>query len=350
VALVAPPWFDVPPDGYGGIEQMCAALADGLVGRGHDVTLVAAGEDGTTADLVRTFDETPAGLGTSEGAAVELVHAARARAELEDLDLDVVHDHTFAGPLVAHCRDVPTVVTTHGPIPERTAQLYEAVPDLSLVAISEAQRRARPDLPWIATVYNGIDASTYPYVEDKGSELVFLGRMHPDKGVHLAIEVARAAGRRLVIAAKCSEALEQAYFAEEVEPRLGPDVRYLGAAGADEKRALLSNAAAMLFPIQWEEPFGLVMTESLACGTPVIALRRGSVPEVLVNGETGFVCESLDDMAAAVERLGDIEPRACRDRVLERFDDSIMTERYEAVYRAIASGRRGRPDDVAVTG
>lgn len=286
---------------------------------------------------MRSFDETPEGLGTVEGAAVELVHAARAKIELDELELDVV----------AQCSDVPTVVTTHGPIPERTAELYEAVPDLSLVAISDAQRRTRPDLPWIATVYNGIDVETYPFVKEKEPDLVFLGRMHPDKGVHLAIDVARAAGRRLVIAAKCAEPIEETYFREEVEPRFGPDIRYVGTADADEKRALLSRAAGLLFPIQWEEPFGLVMTESLACGTPVVALRRGSVAEVIVDGESGFVCDDLDEMVAAVGSLHEIDPEACRDRVLERFDDSVMVERYEAVYRAIAAGRRGRLDDVA---
>ena len=349
VAIVAPPWFDVPPDGYGGIEQMCGELANGLVARGHDVTLIAAGEDRTDATFARTFKETPPGLGGPEGAGMELLHTARAESQLQELDVDVVHDHTFAGPMLATCRDVPTVVTAHGPIPEETAALYRELDNISLVAISNSQRSQWPSLPWVATVYNGVEVDSYPFSEDKDGSFLFLGRMHPDKGVHLAIDVARAAGKKLVIAAKCSEPTEQRYFEAEVEPRLGPDVDYLGLADAERKRDLLQRSSALLFPIQWEEPFGLVMVEAMACGTPVIALRRGSVPEVVAEGVTGFVCDDLDEMVAASARVHELEPRACRKHARAWFDDDVMVQRYEAVYRSVVAGRTGRSDDVSET-
>lgn len=347
IAMVAPPWFDVPPDGYGGIEQMCGELANGLVARGHEVTLIAAGEDRTDARFVGTFAETPEGLGTSEGAAVELLHAVRAASELEDLDVDLVHDHTFAGPLLSICRDVPTIITAHGPIPPDTAALYGEIENLSLVAISNSQRARWPSLPWAATVYNAIRVDSFPFREEKEDHLVFLGRMHPDKGVHQAIDVARKAGRRLLIAAKCDEPVERAYFEQEVQPRLGEDVEYLGSVGSEEKRELLARAAALVFPIQWEEPFGLVMVEAMACGTPVIALRRGSVPDVVAHEVTGFVCDDLEQMVDATGRLHELKPMACREHVQTWFDHPVMTQRYEAVYRSVISGRKGRSDEVA---
>ena len=345
VAMIAPPWYSVPPEGYGGIEQVCADLANGLVGLGHHVTLVAAGDGVTAADHVyTTFPEPPDGLGTAEGTLVELLHAARATEELEGADVDLVHDHSLAGPLVASFRNVPTVITAHGPIEDSMAALYAEAQGLSLVAISHSQRRSTPALPWIATVYNGIDVDTYPFNEEKDDFLLFLGRLHPTKGAHLAIEIARGIGTRIVLAAKCSEPSEQEYFARSVEPFLGPDVRYIGTADADEKRDLLRGARALVFPIQWEEPFGLVMIEAMACGTPVLATRRGSVPEIVIDGETGVVRDDLSELISAARGLDDIDPRACRRRVETAFSTAAMIRGYEEVYRSLRASNAQPPD------
>jgi glycosyltransferase involved in cell wall biosynthesis len=341
VALVAPPWFEVPPDGYGGIEQMVAGLANGLTAHGHDVTLLGAGEDRTDASFLPTFEEPPPGLGTPMRTTIELTHAARASARIEALAVDLVHDHSVAGPLLAPYREVPTVVTAHGPITDQTAAFYASLPGIALVALSDAQRAATPELPWVATVPNGIDVAAAPFRSEKDDLFVFLGRMSPDKGVEDAIEIARATGTPLMIAAKADEPRERAYLEQTVEPLLGEDARYVGPVDADEKGDLLARAKALLFPIDWEEPFGLVMVEAMACGTPVLATRRGSVPEVVIHGETGFIADDPTELVDLARRLPELDPRACRAWATERFDTSVMVRGYEAAYAAVLARRWG---------
>jgi glycosyltransferase involved in cell wall biosynthesis len=203
-----------------------------------------------------------------------------------------------------------------------------------LVAISDAQRASAPDLPWIGTVHNGIDVASFPLIERKGEHVVFLGRMNPEKGVAEAVEVARRIGRKLLIAAKCDEEAEEKYFEERIRPYLSDRAVFIGDVDGAEKREFLGRASALLFPIQWEEPFGLVMVEAMACGTPVLATRRGSVPEVVEQGVTGFVCDDLDEMVDAYAHVGELAPARIRERAFERFDGSRMTDGYEAVYRA----------------
>ena len=333
VALVAPPWYEVPPEGYGGIEQVVGALADGLTARGHTVFLLAAGDDRTDATLIRTFDE-PQDIGAPDAGTITLVHAARAAEVLDDLDVDIVHDHTTAGPLLARSRSAPTVVTVHGPVDEAHAAYYQET-DVSLVAISESQRRSTPELAWVATVHNAVDVETYPFQAEKGDGFLFLGRFSPDKGVEEAIQLARATGRRLSIAAKCEDPEEKDYYERVIRPQLDDRIRYLGAVEGDEKLELLRSARALLFPIQWEEPFGMVMIEAMACGTPVLATDRGSVPEVVVDGVTGFVRRDVEQLIEAAERLDDIDPGACREHVRDRFDVMKMCAGYEAAYRRV---------------
>jgi glycosyltransferase involved in cell wall biosynthesis len=331
IAIVAPAFFEVPPNGYGGIEVVVAQLADGLVDRGHDVTLIGAGRDLTRARFLPTFAD-PQGdrLGHPMP---ELIHAARASEILDGLRIDIVHDHTVAGPLLAHARPAPPVVTAHGPVGGDWGDYLTAIGSrVSLVAISAAQRRMAPELPWCATVHHAVNPDEFPYCEDKDDYLVFLGRMSPDKGVHLAIDVSRAAGRRIVIAGKCHEPAEKRYFAEHVRPRLGPDTEWVGEVGGDEKMDLLARATCLLFPIRWDEPFGMVMLESMACGTPVVAMRRGAVPEVVVDGVTGFVCDEPDEMVAAVQEIKRIEPGACRRHVVENFRPEVMVAGYERAF------------------
>jgi glycosyltransferase involved in cell wall biosynthesis len=351
IAMIAPPWFTVPPQGYGGVENMCADLVDGLVDRGHEVTLIGAGEAGTRAGrFLPTYAEPPSGrLGEP---LPEVLHTAAVARILADLDVDLVHDHTLAGPLMARGRGVPTVVTMHGPVADEPGEYYRQLGDtVDLVAISRAQRRAAPDLSWLGTVYNAVDVESFPYRAAKEGFLLFLGRLHPDKGVHLAIDAARRAGLPIVVAGKCSEPLELEYFRTQIEPRLGSDVTIFGTADASAKRDLLSRAAALVFPILWDEPFGMVMIEAMACGTPVVALRRGSVPEVVVDGVTGVLCDDPGELPAAIAAARRLAPADCREHVRSRFDVDTMVAGYEAIYREALVGRTPtRNDDVRLPG
>lgn len=333
IAMVAPPYFDVPPTAYGGIETVVADLVDALVDRGHLVTLIGAGRHSTKAQqFISTYDVGPADrLGEPMP---EIVHAAKVASILDRLDVDVIHDHTMAGPLMARGRLTPTVVTAHGPVHGDPGDYYRALGDtIQLVAISDSQRANAPDLPWSARVHNAIRAETFPFRAEKDDYALFLGRFHPEKTPHLAIDAARAAGTPIVLAGKCSEPIERAYFTREIEPRIDKDVTIYGIADAAAKRRLLSRAACMLFPISWEEPFGLVVIEAMVCGTPVVALRRGAVPELIVDGQTGIIVDDPSELPAAIARARDLDPAACRKHVEAAFTVEVMAEGYEAVYR-----------------
>lgn len=333
IAMVAPPYFSVPPAAYGGIESVVAGLVDALVARGHKVTLIGAGNHSTKAQrFLRTAEDYSAEkLGE---VMPEIVHGAKVATLLEAIDVDVIHDHTMAGPLMARGRLTPTVVTAHGPVRGENGDYYTALGDtVHLVAISQAQRQSAPELTWSATVHNAVRADTFPCRTAKDDYAVFLGRFHPDKAPHLAIDAAREAGLPVVLAGKCSEPLERAYFSREIEPRIGPDVTIFGVADAAAKRRLLSRAACMIFPIRWEEPFGLVVIEAMACGTPVVALRRGAVPELITHGETGIIVDHPDELPAGIAAALDLEPAACRKHVEAGFTVEVMAEGYEAVYR-----------------
>lgn len=343
IAVVAPPWFHIPPDGYGGIEAMLAGVVDGLVSRGHEVTLIAAGDHRTRAQqFVAVYDEPPSSrLGEP---LPEVLHAAVAGRVLADLDPDVVHDNTLAGPLTAGRYRAPTVMTTHGSVvgePGRyLAELDEAV---HLVAISDSQRHAAPGLNWVGRVHNGVDVEAFPVGSGSDGFLLFLGRFCPEKGAHLAIDAAQAAGRQLVLAGKLNEPAERDYFDEAVRPRLGPGVAYVGEADCAMKRELYGAASALVFPIQWDEPFGLVMVEAMACGTPVVALRRGSVGEVVRHGRTGFAVDTPEDLVAAIPRVEEIDRSACRRHVEQHFDLPVMVDGYEQVFLDLATGRGASP-------
>jgi glycosyltransferase involved in cell wall biosynthesis len=337
--MVAPPWFELPPVGYGGIESVVADLVDALVARGHEVTLVGSGRNGTKAQrFVQVFPDPPfQRLGE---AMPEVVHAAAAAEALEGLDVDLVHDHCCAGPLLARGRRTPTVVTAHGPVTGEPGDYFRYLGDsIELVAISDAQRRLNPALNWVGRVHNAINVDTFPFAETKDDYVLFLGRFNPDKGAHLAIDAAQRAGRRIVLAGKCNEALEKAYFDAEIKPRLGPGVEYVGEADATTKRELFAGARCLVFPIQWDEPFGMVMIEAMACGTPVVATRRGSVPEVVADGVTGHIVDDLGDLPAAIVNAEELSPTACRRHVRAKFDLPVMAEGYERVYRTLVEGR-----------
>jgi glycosyltransferase involved in cell wall biosynthesis len=331
IAMVVPPWFEIPPVGYGGIEWICYWLAEGLVARGHEVTVVGAGRKRTSARFHATFDEPPtAKLGE---AVIELTHVGRASEILSAGKFDVVHDHTLSGPLLGFGRKAPTVVTAHGPLIPEMIDYYRVLASrVFFVAISDSQRQGAVDLPWVGTVHNAIPVDEYPFCKVKEDFVLFLGRMNVDKGPHLAIDAARAAGYPIVVAAKCNEAAEREFLHEEITPRLGPGVNWIGEANTNRKKDLLSRARCLVFPIQWEEPFGIVMLEAMAAGTPVVALRRGSVMEVVVDGVTGFICDHPDELPDAIKAAGSLDPQACRDHAMG-FDLRHMVSGYERVYR-----------------
>jgi glycosyltransferase involved in cell wall biosynthesis len=347
--MLAPPWFELPPRGYGGTEAIVAALVDQLVELGHEVTLVGSGKNRTRAQrFVQVYEEPPSALlGTP---VPEVVVAAAAARAFDDLDLDLIHDHTLAGPLLARGRSIPTIVTMHGPPTGPIGDFYRTLDrTVHLVAISDAQRASNLDLNWVGMVHNAIDVPSFPFQADKDNYVLWLGRFNADKGAHLAIDAARSIGRRVVLAGKLNEPEEHKYFEREIVPRLGDKVHYAGEADGILKRQLLANAYCLAFPVQWEEPFGMVMIEAMACGTPVVATRRGSVPEVIVDGVSGIIVDDISDFAAGLILAGSISPEACRAHVVANFDLPTLAMGYHRVYRQVledsnrlrrSSGRR----------
>ena len=336
VAVLSPVWFPVPPSGYGGIEWIVALLADGLADAGHDVTLFASGDSHTRATLDAVFERAPSErIGQTFW---ELQHALNCFARHEDFD--VIHDHTgLMGLALGSLLSTPLVHTVHGPVNGHPGDLYEQVvrmaPNTRLISLSLSQREPRPQLPWVANVPNALDLSVYPYRPERGDYLLFVGRMSPDKGAHRAVAIALEAGLPLKLAGKCAEPAEQEYFDTFVRPHLGGDREYVGEVTHGEKVQLLQHARATLFPISWQEPFGLVMIESLACGAPVIATRWGAVPEVIDDGRTGIIVDDWREMAGALEAADALESDVMRREVEERFTPARMVADYVAAYEAV---------------
>jgi glycosyltransferase involved in cell wall biosynthesis len=346
VAILSPVWFPVPPPGYGGIELIVSLLADGLVEAGHDVTLFASGDSHTKAKLSSVYREAPSNLIGS--ALPELRHSLACYARAGEFD--IVNDHSGPiGAALAGVVETPVVHTVHGPLDSEGGDIYEniarVVPRVGFISVSLNQRLPKPDLAWIANCPNAIELSLYPAKPHRGDYLLFLGRMSPDKGCHRAIAVAMELGLPLKIAGKSRERLERQYFADFVEPHLGHHgIEYFGEVSHGQKVELLQDARATLFPIEWEEPFGLVMIESMACGTPVIATRHGAVPEVIEHGRGGIIVDHYREMAGALEAADALDPIECRRYVEERFAPERMVADYVDAYQAVlAEGPRMRP-------
>ena len=342
IALLSPVWYPVPPTGYGGIELVVSLLAEGLHDAGHEVTLVASGDSKTKARLVAVYDRSrSAEIGRAQ---TELRHALACFERADEFDL--INDHS--GPVAAALGaavETPVLHTVHGPLTEEPGLLYDQVarvaPQVGLISLSYNQRAPRPDLPWAANCPNALDFSRYPVSARRGDYLLFVGRMSRDKGCHRAIAVAQEAGVPLKIAGKQHDPEEKEYFRELVEPHVGHSgIDYLGEVPHETKVDLLQNARATLFPIEWEEPFGLVMIESMACGTPVIATRWGAVPEVIEHGRSGIIVDDYRAMAAALEEADRLEPLEIRRCVEERFAQSRMVADYVDAYTS-AIERRG---------
>ena len=336
IAEIAPPYLPVPPVGYGGIELIVGLLADGLVERGHDVTLFASPESQTRARLVSPIDER---LGPSDLVHEEYDILQAVAAYFRAGDFDVVHDHTLHGPaLAALLSDGPPVVhTLHGPWTDAARTYYGGLQHhVHLVAISETQRADNPDMTYAGVVPNGINVSEYPLREEKEERLAFMGRCSPEKGPELAVQVARRADVPLTMVVKRAEPDEQRHWEEAVVPHLSGDEEIIEAVDHDGKVDLFGRARGVLMPVQWHEPFGLVMAEAMACGTPVIAQPLGAAREVVAEGVSGFLRDGVEAMADAVGHLADLSPRVCRDHVVGRFSADAMVSGYEEVFERLS--------------
>jgi glycosyltransferase involved in cell wall biosynthesis len=342
VAMVAPLTEPVPPPLYGGTERVVSLLTEELVRRGHAVTLFASGDSRTAAELVpccaRGLRRDPDVTNPLAYAMTELGAVYRRAG-----DFDLIHNHLdyLAFPAARHA-PTPTLTTCHGrlDLPE-VQRVYADFLEQLLVAISNDQRGYLPVANWVATVGNAVDIDSYRFRPDPGDYLVFLGRIAPEKRPDRAIEIARDVGMRLVIAAKI-DPVDQDYWDHAIKPLVDGNpglVEFVGEVDEQGKDELLGGAYAYLFPIDWPEPFGLTMAEAMATGTPVVAYRAGSVPEVVEDGVTGFVCTSISEMIAAIPRVKGLDRRACRARVERLFSPQAMADGYERAYGALPTGR-----------
>lgn len=341
IAQVAPLHERVPPELYGGTERVVSFLTEQLVRLGHDVTLFASGDSLTEARLVapcrRSLRLDPS-CRDPLAPHVRMLGWVYQRAH----EFDVIHCHTdYVGLPLSRCTDVPTVLTLHGRLDLcEIHPLYEEYKNVRLISISDAQRTPMPGANWDATVHHGLPLDLYTFKPHAEPYLLFLGRISPEKCPESAIRIAKRAGVRLKIAAKVAT-VDRDYFETVVRPLLDdPLIEFIGEVSEVEKAPLLANAMALLFPIDWPEPFGLVMLEALACGTPVIARRRGSVPEILRNGQTGMICESDDEMVDAVRGVAQLDRGLCRKEFEERFSVAVMAGAYLDVYERACVDKR----------
>lgn len=346
IAMLAPPYLPVPPLKYGGTEKIVSLLTEGLVERGHDVTLFASGDSKTSATLSSIFPKAIGNSGlTKKDTEKPLVHyhACYARAS----EFDIIHSHgQYLSLSEADALKTPIVFTWHGTFypgenTEEKRDLLRKYKHLNFVSISDNQREGLPELNYVATVYNAIDISLYPYVQaNKGDYLLWVGRVSPKKGAKEAIEVAKRLGLRLEMAAAI-DPIDRTYFDTQIKPCIdGTRVIYHGEVGHEALAELYGGAIATLYPISWHEPFGLVMAESMSCGTPVVAYNIGSVPEIVRDGLNGFVIEQsvgIEGFVAAVKNIGMIDRITCRTYAEEHFSTARMVADYEAVYSRLLS-------------
>jgi glycosyltransferase involved in cell wall biosynthesis len=342
IAQVAPLYESVPPKYYGGTERVVSYLTEELVQQGHEVTLFASGDSETAARLVAA---TPRSLRLDKSCVDQLAHHILLLAEVtrRASEFDVIHYHIdYVHFPLSRCRPHPHVTTLHGrlDIPD-LAPLYDEFREMPVVSISDSQREPLPQANWQATVHHGLPQDLLRFRPEPGEYLAFIGRFSPEKRADRAIEIARRAGLPLKLAAKV-DAVDKAYFESKIKPLLDdPFIEYIGEIGEDEKDEFLGNAYALLFPIDWPEPFGLVMIESMACGTPVIAYRNGSVEEVMEEGRSGFMVSTLAEAVKAVRRVADLDRAECRRVFERRFTAAQMAADYVRVYeRVIATSRR----------
>jgi glycosyltransferase involved in cell wall biosynthesis len=326
IALIAPPWLPVPPPAYGGTEAVIDRLARGFSAAGADVLLITTGD--STCPVERDWVYPRAQTERMGNGLVELrhlIHAYDAAA-----DADIVHDHTIFGPLYAGRAGRERVVTTnHGPFDDELTDIYRALGHrVPIICISRSQAATAVGLPIAKVIHHGVDPDAFRVGTGQGGYYLFLGRMTANKGPREAALAALKAGVRLLIAGKMREADEREYFAAEVQPLLVDGVEYVGEVAYDEKVELLGGAVALLNPIAWDEPFGLVMVESLACGTPVLAFPRGAAPEIVEHGITGFLCRDVDDMVLRLADARQLSRFRCRAAVEKHFSTDRMVREH----------------------
>ncbi len=339
IAQVAPLWERVPPPTYGGIELVVSRLTDELVRRGHDVTLFASGDSQTLAQLEAVY---PRALRLDPNVKEYDVYAMLelSRVYQQAAEFDIIHSHLGIPALpIASLVSTPTVHTLHGSFTTDNSRIYNHHSQQSYISISDAQRTL--DLNYASTVYNGINPFDYKFFAQPQDPpyLAFLGRLSPEKGPQHAIAIAKRSGWKLKIAGKV-DVVDTEFYEQEIAPLIdGQQIEYLGEINHSQKTELLGNAAITLFPIAWREPFGLVMIESMVCGTPVIGINMGSVGEVIAHGKSGFVCDSYDEMAEMIPDALKLDRLACRQHVENTFTVSQMVDGYEAVYQKLIQER-----------
>jgi glycosyltransferase involved in cell wall biosynthesis len=338
IAQIAPLWERVPPPAYGGIELVVELLTEELVRKGHEVTLFASGDSVTSANLISVhpralrLDKTVKDCSIYESLQLASVYE---RAE----EFDIIHSHVGHTPIpYTKLVKTPTIHTLHGIFTPENEKMFRHGYKQPYVSISDSQREERLGLNYVGTVYNGIDVSSYEFYPQSLIEepyLAFLGRLSPEKGPHLAIEIAKKTGWKLKLAGKV-DAVDVEYFEKEIKPHIdGEQIQYLGEANHAQKNTLMGGAVATLFPITWREPFGLVMVESMAAGTPVIAMRMGSTPEVISDGISGFLCDNTQECIEALGKINTLSRYACRQYVENYFSVQKMTNGYEALYQQV---------------
>ncbi len=341
IAQVSPLWEKVPPPSYGGVESIVSLLTEELVRRGHEVTLFASGDSTTCAKLESVY---PRALRSDKMADKYEIYGKKNidRVYNQADNFDIIHSHLGCEEMVyanIYTKRVktPTIQTIHGAFTSHSRQMFAQVGALPLVSISNAQRDQELKLNYTSTIYNGIDPTAYIFQPQRKNPpyLAFLGRMSPEKGPHLAIAIAKQSGLPLKMAGKI-DVVDKDFFEEQIQPHLdGEQIEYIGETNHEDKVSLLGNALATLFPITWQEPFGLVMIESMVTGTPVIAINLGSAGEVIAEGKTGFVCDTVEDCVQAVEKVKTLNRQDCHNHVLENFTAEKMTDQYEALYQKI---------------
>ena len=338
IAQISPLWERVPPFRYGGIELIVKLLTDELVRRGHEVTLFASGDSIVKAKLHSVHNQA---LRLDSSIQEPDIYHQMILADLYQeayANFDIIHSHVgYAALPYSRFAKTPTVHTLHGAFTPDTAKIFRRFSEQPLISISKSQREPCLDLNYVHTVYNGIDTAAYPFYSEpvQPAYLAFVGRISPQKGAVEAIKIAIASGLPLKMAGKV-DAVDIDYYREQVEPLIdGEQIQYLGEVTHDDKVRLLGEATVTLFPITWREPFGLVMIESMAAGTPVIAMNLGSVPEVIADGKTGFVCDDLNKMIEMVPNATKLDRQTCREYVFNRFSVESMTNEYEQAYSMV---------------
>ncbi len=328
----------VPPKRYGGIERFVHYLTEELVRRGHDVTLFATADSETKGKLVSSAPHPLREMHVADTAAFTLLNVAKVYNNAKDFD--IIHNQLdyYALP-TAHLSPTPTVTTLHGPVTLESRHIYEEYKHLNFVSISNAQQKKAGHLNWRANIYHGIPAEDFPYNGKPKDYLLFVGRISLEKGTHIAMDVAMALNKKLIIAAKLDKD-DVDYFNKYVAPRLyNENVHWVGEVNDQERNKLTSEALCMLHPVTWPEPFGLTMIEAMVTGCPVIAFKEGSIPEVVADKETGFVVEKKKDMIKAVKKIGTISRKECRRHVERKFNLKHMVDAYEKLYDEIVNGQ-----------